>query len=365
MNRRTFCLSLVATACGGGEQKRRRRRRRPPPDAGYDGPVYINRITPFATQRRRSELELHGNTLAQARPDGIVLWDALSMKPLTTHTLRFHSFCFMRDGSLALFSAPPGSGRCVVHRLDRSGRMRALEGPSYSTEYGYILPAFTGPTGDYYYVLRRDDILVLEEMYGRVEAKARLDLPGGSVPPRLVYSLDDGRIVIGGKRIYILERNNSVQTYQMSHEPTHIAAMPGERCWYSFAPPDDRIDTLELTSITAPTQIERRVTFPREHVVHMASAPDGNVAVLVFWLDEREKTFDEAVRWSVLVLDPQGRERWRVEVPRVHLAGKSIALNRTGCVVISEQRVILRGLRDTLFAWETATGAPVRLHVQA
>lgn len=320
------------------------------------GPVIVDAIDPFRWQQSRSALEFHGDVLAQRAPAGIVLWDSLAMQPIATHALDPLSFCFMRDGSLAALVVPPGSASCVVYRFDGGKKLRTLPGPQYLGKHGYILPA-TGTAGDYYYVLRRDDILVLDEVRGRVEEKAVLDLPERT-KKHLVYSLGDGRLVIGGRRLHILDRAHPVQTKEVQQTPKHIVPMPGERCWYAFSTEGDRIDVLALAPIADPAKVERRVTFAHEHVVHMASAPPGDLAVLVLSMRDDIALQDDPFRWVVLVYDAQGRERWHVEVPPWNTANRIIGTNWNGFVAISEHRVVLRGLQDTLFVWDAANGAP-------
>ena len=348
---------MLAAACGGAESKRRRRRRRrtlSPGDGGATGRVYVDRISPYSRQRLRSRLELHGDTLFQGTREGIVVWDTLAMKPIATHAFEYQSFCLLWDGSLAAYAVPAGSDHFIVYRLGRNQKL-AFPGPRAFTEPGHIFPA-NGADGHDYYLLRKSTLLALDVEHGRVEIDDIIDLPRGYAIPALVYPLGDGRLVIGGSQIHVLDNGKLIRTRELARTPAHIVRMPDERFWYSVEDRDERIDTLELTQVMSSAPIERRVAFAHEHVVHIASAPTGDLAVLLFWMDRSEGKFEDAVRWTVLVLDAHGRERWRSEVPRSHAAGTWIELNTKAFVAISERRVVLQGLRNTLLFWDAANG---------
>lgn len=333
MNRRAFCLSLAAVACSGGEK---RRRSRAPHDAGPtpDGHVTVDRVTPYVHRARRSPLELHGDTLAQRTPGGIVVWDTLAMKPIATHDIAHASACFTHDGRLAALASV--DGRYVMHLIGRTG-MRTVQCPELGKP-GVLLPA----RDTSYFVVRGDDVIVLEELRGRIEHAGTLTV---SAKPHLAYSAD-GRLVVAGKAMHVVD-GTAVKTYAMQRRPLHVAAMPNDRCWLATANADERIDTLELVAIAAPDSVERTVTLPTEHVLHLATSPAGELAALVLWIDRYEE------RWAILVLDPQGRERTRIDVPRSH-AGPQ--LTSAGFVAISAKRVVLHGLHESLLAWDAATG---------
>lgn len=343
MNRRAFCLSLAAAAaCSAGEKRHRRRPRADDAHAEPGGPVIVDKATPYIHRRQRSVLEFFGDTLAQRTRDGIAVWDMLAMRRLAEHPIHPRSFCFTRTGMVAAFDVI--EDRCVVHLIGRNGT-RTLQGPQFAGP-GVIFPA--ADTG--FYVLGMQAVVVLEEVNGRVEQAALLELPDGSkTRPHLVYSLGDGRLVIADG-LHILARGAPPQSYGQKRRPMHAAPMPGDRCWLSYEGADERVDALALVAITDPAAPAAQVAFPREHVLHLASSPAGDLAVLLYSLDAAP-TYVE--RWAVVVLDPSGRERWRVEVPRSH-AGPQ--LTTTGFVAISEQRVVLRGPRDALLAWDATSG---------
>jgi hypothetical protein len=320
--------------------------------------MHVDAISAYATQTSRSAIEIRGDVLIQRSPEGVVVWDAATMKVRATHAFTSSSACLLLDGTLAVFAIPEKSDHCVVYRVDAANKVTTLFGPYYQGR-GTILPS--GRAGSYY-VLQDRSMVVFDEEQGRIEDNDSIPYPDkAAIQTNLAYSLGDGRVVLGGSRLHVIARGSALQTYALGRVPRHIARMPNDRCWYSFESPgsNDRIGELALVAIAKPETDEQRVTRAREHIVHIASSPSGMLAMLVLALRTDAPSRDEAFRWSVVVIDATAQERWRTELPPSHTAGTDLELGSKGFIALSEQRVIVRGLRHQLFAWDVATGAPI------
>ncbi len=275
------------------------------------------------------------------------------MKRLDSLSVAHNSYCFMQDGTLAIYAIPPGMDHCLVYRIDPSGAVETLFGP-YDPKVIALLPAHG--TRDYYGV-REDDVVLFAEDRGRVVIAASAPRPErGS----LFYSLDDGRIVTLHTQVNVIEPGKPPQTYAMAPRiPLHVAPATKDRCWYSTGERDERIHLLILAHLTTPTVVEHQIELgPSEHIVHIASYGD-TLAVLVFWTRAGSTTPDDGFRWAVLVFGDDGSPRWRAEVPPVHTAGTFVDLSTKGFVAVSEHRIVLRGLGRVLMGWDAKTGTQI------
>lgn len=103
---------------------------------------------------------------------------------------------------------------------------------------------------------------------------------------------------------------------------------------------------LAAGGIRAPTapRIERRGAQRGGNIARIAAA-----AVPILSKDD--------LRWSVVVINENGTERWRANVPATFNAGSSA--NNRGFVAISDHRVVLSGQDNALLGWDAATGKPI------
>ncbi len=359
MNRRAFSLALAAVACGG---PRRTRRHRKEPDGGVvtqpTEPVILDGTSLYRYTAARAPLAFRGDVLIQNRDGELLKWDSIAMKRLANYQTAHQSFCFMQDGTLAVFALP--SDHCVVYRIDGADKMRTLYGPPFS-ERGTILPA---RRADEYYVIGQGLIYRFEESNGRVEAVATVPFPNRTSNPRhLVYSLDDGRLVVAGGGMRVFSPDGPEQNAPMPGRiAKHLASAPNERCWYSYVDGSgERINTLVLARLSAPVADEQRIVFgEHEHITQIASAP-GAVAVLLLWVDEEKETPQEGLRWAVVVYgEIDGKPRWRVDLPLEVTSTRGFhAFSEAGFVAISEHRVVLRAFDHRLYVWDAGTGAVV------
>jgi len=139
----------------------------------------------------------------------------------------------------------------------------------------------------------------------------------------------------------------------------HVARSRGEGVWYSHATTKELLAANELvrTQITDPMRFERRIDFSPARIVHLASSSQA-VAALIFHPPEGTSVNDIKLRWSVVVIDDDGSERWRADVPPA-FTPTFLRLNQVGFVAISEHRVVLLGEGGQLLAWDAANGAVI------
>jgi hypothetical protein len=352
VNRRTFCLALAAMSCGPPPVTKRRVVHAPPDPKPKD-PVIVDRVSIYTYTGHRSPLAVHDDVLVVAASGVLERWDLLAMKRLESLTVAHDSYCFMQDGTLAIYAIPPGTDHGLVYRVDPIGAVQTLFGP-YDPKVIALLPAHGTRA---YYGVREDDVVLLTEDRGRVVIAASAPRPErGS----LFYSLDDGRIVTLHTKVNVIEAGRPPQTYAMAPRiPLHVAPATNDRCWYSTGERDERIHSLILARLTTPTIVEQQIELgPSEHIVHIASHGD-TLAVFVFWTRAGTTTPDDGFRWAILVFGDDGTARWRAEVPPAHTAGTFVDLSAKGFVAVSEHRIVLRGLRGVLMGWDAKTGAPI------
>jgi hypothetical protein len=151
----------------------------------------------------------------------------------------------------------------------------------------------------------------------------------------------------------VLEPGKPGQTYAMPERaPLHLAAASSQRLWYSYAAAQPwNANLLVLAGVASPMVVEHSVDFAPGRITHLASG-GGAIAALVFTM----RAIDD-LRWTVVVIDERGRERWRADVPAAFNPGGS-ALTQA-FVAISDHRVVLSRFDDELFAWDAATGKPI------
>jgi hypothetical protein len=303
-------------------------------------------------------MDVHGDRLANPAPDGLAIWDTVAMKRLANFDMAERSYCFLRDGTLAIFVVPEGSEHCVFYRIDAAGQRRTVYGPSYRYD-NYNGQLLASPRDDEYYLLEESQIHIYTEAKGRAERTSRIDLPRGSGTNRsLVRSLSDGRILTGDGAFTVLSRDGTATKHRARRVPTHLAMISDDQLWYSYAELGaDRVARITRLGLTAPEPSAPIIELEKEHVVYLACAPSGALAALVFWVDyEAERP--QALNWDVIVYSAEGALRWR----RTALQSGERAdfeLSETLDIAMTEQRVIFRGKRGALLAWDVATGDPI------
>ncbi len=356
MNRRSFVLSIALSACSATPPDRRRRKTSPP-DARPSVVIGDYGFILYPEREWRGHMDVHGDRLANAHQDGIAIWDTVAMKQLAVYAHDEQSFCFLRDGTLAIFVVPDGSDHCVIYRIDAAGKLRTVYGPYY-IDVGEILAS---PRDDEYYVLDRRQVRIFTETRGRAEGTARIQLPHGSgTNQSLVRSLGDGRVLASDGQFRLLSRDGTTTTYKARRSPVHVAMISDAQLWYSYAELGaERVARITRFDFGAPSAAAPTIELDKEHVLYLACAPSGSFAALVFWVDyEAER--QQGLNWEVIAYSPDGTERWRKAVLQ---SGdiEALELNKTLDIAMTEQRVIFRGKHGQLTAWEAATGNLVPL----
>ncbi len=355
MNRRTFLLAVGATACGGAVADKPTRRPSPPspPDAANDDHGYYD-LSYQSSQLGPNPLAFRGEVLVQSAGTELRKWNATTMKRVETWTLAQRHFCFLQDGALVAFAFPPDSHHSALYRIGASGNLETLQGPIFRVAgTTVVLP---GRTPDEIYVTEVDNIDRLLLAGDHLDEASGMKHPAPHAANRdQLFGRGDGRVVApdreGGLRV--LEPNKPSQRYAMpDREALHLAAARDERLWYSYAATAKRWNAtaLVLARVDTPMSAEHLVDFAPGRITHLASG-GAAVAALVFTM----RALDD-VRWTVVVIDESGRERWRADVPAAFNPGGA-TLNQS-FVAISEQRVVLCRPDATLLAWDAA-GKPI------
>lgn len=361
MNRRAFCLALLAAGCGARDHKppRRRRRHKPPAPA----PVMIPRengdaLTAYVYRVRRCPLAFHGDQLAQATQNGLQMWSSLTMTRGREYLISRGSFCFLQDGSLVAVGVRDHQAGAVIHRIDPPGTLRSFDGPGRLDD-ARLLPA-AGP-GEVYAVTDAE-AMVLAQVGDRVERVASHAFRYSSSAMLRSYSLGDGRLVVPGNGLLVLHRDGTSRAYPMPQRSlVQLAAATNDRCWYTLEPAgDEPIRILVLARVTTPTVEERRIDFGESHIIDLASC-GAAAAVLLMSFDKTAATLEQALTYAVALVGEDGGVRWRSDVPHAYTISdeRLLLLNTHGAVAMSSNRVVLRGIDDALLAWDVATGQRV------
>jgi hypothetical protein len=366
MNRRTFLLAVGATACGGVDGVRPRQHTPAPTRTKKIGPGTLtpnSSVNVYEYQRQRSSLAVAGDTLIQNVKGDLWRWDMRTRERTAVYTLPRVSYCFLQDGTFAVFARDRNPERSVLHRLHANGKIDTVRGPSFplsARKATHVLPA-SSPAQ--VYVTRENEIVQLEKVRGELEQTAAFAIPNPNSGGRdQMFSLRDGRVVCVGNGFSVVQPSTAALEYATSPRIVkHSSPAPDDRVWYSFSDPlGDPINMLALTRLTTPTVDEHRVNFAPGHIVHLATG-DGIVAVLVFTIREGGAGPGGLdLRYTVVAIDDSGKERWRRDVPAAVTADTFTMLSRTGFLAVTANHVVLRALNDQLLVWDASNG---HLHV--
>jgi hypothetical protein len=363
VNRRTFLLAIGATACGGGEVVHPRRRKPAPtkPEIKTEPGAmdYNSSVNVYEYQHYRSSLAVYGDTLIQRVKGDLWRWDMRTRERTAVYALSPLHYCFLQDGTLAAFTID--ADRYALHRIHASGKVETILGPPISVRRKelHVLPA-SSPAQ--IYVARDAEIVQFEKVRGELEQTAAFAIPYPNSSNRdQMFSLRDGRVVCLGDGFSVVQPNTPALQYATSPRIViHSAPATSDRVWYSFSdPPPEPINMLALTRLTTPTIDDHLVNFAPGHIVHLATGA-GVVAVLVFTIRQGGTGPGGLdLRYTVVVIDDDGKERWRKEVPASVTADTFTRLSRTGFLAVTDHHVVLRALKDQLLVWDASNGNPI------
>ena len=195
------------------------------------------------------------------------------------------------------------------------------------------------------------------------EAGSTMAEPAQGAYEARVFGRDDGRIVQWGARVgvQVLELGRPALTFPLPRARVkHLAAATRDHVWYSCPSPDVDYENpvvdnryaanlLVLARVATPTVADFEADFAPARVTHLASGGGAVVALVTLPVDIG------VLRATLVVIDDDGVERWRAEVPAAIDPG-GFRLD-SSFVAISEHRVILCRDDARLFAWDAATGA--------
>ena len=299
----------------------------------------------------RSPIALHHDLLVHGTSTELRFWNATTMARLGTLELEARAFCFLQDGTLAVFVQESGQKRCELQLIDRNREVRILPGPEFESAIdSELVPGGSSNTiyvSDENYEITRFD---LHEHELRKSGAIKVDL-GYWRRLRQLVSLGDGRVVTRGEaKLYVSEPAKRTVEYATGNDiPVHLAAAARARVWYSHfagAPAPPRAIT--LVALGDGLAVQARIDLAPANIDHLHA---GGAALAVL-------AYSEASRWQVIVFEETGAERWRADVPAAYAHDGSP--QRFGHVAISEQRVVLRKSgSDILLAWDAETGKPI------
>lgn len=242
-----------------------------------------------------------------------------------------------------------------------NGKVETIQGSPFSVrrKATHVLPA-SSPAQ--IYVTREAEIVQFEKVRGELEQTASFAIPSPySLIRDQMFSLRDGRVVCVGEGFSVVQPNTPPLQYATSPRIViHSARATNERVWYSFPDPlGDPINMLALARLTTPTIDEHLINFAPGHIVHLATGA-GVAAVLVFTMREGGTgPMGLDLRYTVVVIDDSGKERWRGEVPAAVTADTLTMLSRIGFLAVTANHVVLRALKDQLLVWDATNGNPI------
>jgi len=299
-------------------------------------------------QTAPSPLAFQHDLLVQLAGEELWFWDSKTMTRNDAIAFAYRHFCFLDGATLVAYAQPPDVHHCQLHRIDAHRNRDVLIGPIVPRSgITHLLPA--GSPSEVY-VTQEYEVIRYRMTKHAIEEITRIEFPNG-VEDELL-SLGDGRLLYPDHdELHVIEPGKPTKTYATpGHDPIHLAAASEGRVWYTHltAKWDAQLVLARLAASTVP---ERSVAF-RGRVIHLASG-GGAAAVLVFSVHGMND-----LRWTVVVVDESGTERWRAEVP-ADFARPFPSLNNVGFVAISEHRVVLRGNNHALIAWDATTGSRI------
>ena len=358
MNRRTFLVVVGATACGGPPRKRA-----PPAEPELRGVERPRKeVEAFSwedSQTQRSPVAIRDDLLVLSTGNELWTWDARTMKRMDGYVLPHQHFCFTQDGTLAVFALPKDPPYCVLHRIDGRGIRETLRGGVFGSHNYYPTHVLPGSSVDEVYVTKDDALYLMRAIEGRLEEVATIPIPDATSSNRgQLFSLGDGRLVVPGDNLHVLQAGKPSITYLTPGRVLlHMVPATAERIWYSHPRQGFRnADVLVLAKLATPMVEDKRIDLAPARIVHLASSGHA-VAALLFEYRAGSSPTQPIRQWTVVVLDENGTTRWRAAVPKEFTPGL-VTLNKIGFIAMSEHRVVLFGERPPI-AWDATTGAPI------
>jgi hypothetical protein len=309
----------------------------------------------YDSQTQRSPVAFQGDLLVLSAGSKLWTWDARTMQRVDGYVMPSRHCCFVQDGTLAVFGLRPDSGISVIHRIDANGIRETLLGEVFGSFDEYPTQVLRAKSADELYVTKDKDIYLMRAMKGRMEDVATIPIPNRNADNRgQLFSLGDGRLVAPGGGVNILEPGKPAVTYPMpGRVPEHLVPASGERFWYTHTTKHYlSADALVLAKLATPMVEEQRIQFAPARIVHLASSGRA-VAALLFAFREGPTSTEPIREWTVVVVDENGKERWRAEVPKEFTPG-IVKLNKVGFIAMSDHRVVLFGERPPI-AWDAMT----------
>jgi hypothetical protein len=350
MNRREFLLALGATACGSTSRRPRRRVRRNTQEAPGRRPVCSRPDFDLSWEQTGPNcLAFHRDLLVQSTADELWLWDSMTMARIGTSPTPHLGFCFLQDGTLVALVDPPGTRPCELHRIDAKG-MTIDVLPNrflYTQDETQLLPA--GSPTEVYAAGRKHEVILFRMTKHTIEESAHIYGDGSGQELRQLVSFGDGRLVGEYRdKIRVIEPGKPIRDYETPGFVVHLATTEDGRLWYTHTTKTTPAQTLVLARLSDRLIGDALFNFAPGRVIHLA-AGGGAAVALVFTNREAERDY----LWTIVVIDNNGRERWRIDVPAELEDGLNL---NYAYVAISEHRVVLRTRNHALFAWDAATG---------
>jgi len=352
-----FLWAIGASACGAKEP--RRPARRAPRGSGAGSGRLVDGGTSTAipivlggSQVRASTIALRGDALVQVAGAELRTYDARSLTLTETRDLAPDAFCFARDGALVVYSHPARSTAGSIYRIGASRNLETFASPfQLHSARTVMLP---GRTASQFFVVQEERVFPLTIIDGRMEAGQGFMHPAPNLSNReQLVARDDGSLVVpsGEPGLRVLAPDGTGVSYSMKgRSPRHLVGASSDRIWYSFAPGRDGETQLFLAKVTSPLAEEHAVDVAPLRISHLAAG--GGAAALI----GREIRGPDDVRWYVVVVGEDGKERWRSALPQAYARTFG---PKTGSLAINEKWVVISRYDSTLVGWDAVTGKPI------
>lgn len=326
MNRRAFVAWCALAACRRAPatpvQARRPRPPAPtPPTVPPEIPVEIR-----TSQTWRRALAVAGDRVVLRTSASLEVWDT-GLRPVATIRDTYCAACVLADGRVAAIAAG------ALHVIDRDGNVEAHAHHLLTCGRDtWIAPA---PGGVYLGPAR--DVVLVFDLANATFTRHPLDAID---PTAHLASLADGRLVaIGLHHLWLMPIGRAHTELAVPDAIVHFAAV-ADVAWMAVVAPGARDARVVVTMPLAAPTGGLRIDVAPARVWDLAAAPAG-VALLLD--DDRART--------LVMLDPRGRERWRVELaPRADLETY---------VAVADHRVIVQRGDGGLDTWDVESGAHV------
>jgi hypothetical protein len=166
--------------------------------------------------------------------------------------------------------------------------------------------------------------------------------------------LDDGRLLIPASKALQVYGAPLPLTLATPRSPRHLSAGATGHIWYSMNNADHVLDQIVLARLDTTLETEATISVSPGRVTHMASGPDGSLAVIT---EAPGRTTNWI--WTIVLLDPKGAEKKRIVIDDELTQQANTDFN-VAFIALTPTTIVVDAGRHGLFGWNASTGARIK-----